>query len=522
MTPEPRLWPLEERQVFSRSVLWRLQRRYFEERGVEAWRRGEVPHYVTSNPRMADACAEMAVALRRDLRRRGEIDEGGALQIVELGAGSGRFAFHFLRRLARLREREGLPRSAFRYAMTDVVPETLAFWRRHPAFESDFAAGTLDLALFDVEHPAPLALQASGSTLGPGGFQGPLVVFAHYFFDSIPQELVHVSAGSCRRSLVSTFLDEDPEGLDAARILERAECRFEDDPAGEIPESDPVLRDLLESYRRRLPDGYVLLPSAGLRCLRELASWSEGGLVLLAADREQRPETPGTVGPPLLLRHGSFSLPVAFDALQALCESQGGAALLPGETRGNLTLGAFLLTPAAGDLAETRRAFERHVRDFGPYDYYAIFRHARDLAADLAFPEILALLRLGLDDAHQLAGFLPRLRELAPALGADERAALRRELERVWDAYFPLAEPLDLAGEIAALLYEMDEPAAAIPFFERSNALYGEHTGTLFNIAACRRLLGEHDEADRLLARVLQHDPGNEEARALLRGSPRR
>jgi hypothetical protein len=32
------------------SPLWALQRAYYASAGVEAWRMGEVPHYVTSHP----------------------------------------------------------------------------------------------------------------------------------------------------------------------------------------------------------------------------------------------------------------------------------------------------------------------------------------------------------------------------------------------------------------------------------------------------------------------------------------
>ncbi len=49
----------------SRSILWDLQAAYFAERGIDAWRQGEVPHYVTSNPTIAAAYAEIVFAFRR-------------------------------------------------------------------------------------------------------------------------------------------------------------------------------------------------------------------------------------------------------------------------------------------------------------------------------------------------------------------------------------------------------------------------------------------------------------------------
>ena len=60
---------LEDRQRFSQSLLWDLQKRYYDEVGAEAWRDGDVPQYVTSSPRIADAYAQIVFAARRDLER---------------------------------------------------------------------------------------------------------------------------------------------------------------------------------------------------------------------------------------------------------------------------------------------------------------------------------------------------------------------------------------------------------------------------------------------------------------------
>ena len=100
---------IAQEQVFSQSLLWDWQERYFAEKGVEAWRQGEVPHYVTSNPTMANSYAEMVFAFWRDQQRLKpqELNPDEPFYICELGAGSGRFAFHFLKRLTRLCEQTG-------------------------------------------------------------------------------------------------------------------------------------------------------------------------------------------------------------------------------------------------------------------------------------------------------------------------------------------------------------------------------------------------------------------------------
>src|SRR3954465_181106 len=121
-TADPVRRQIESRRPFASSMIWQLQHRYFAERGIEAWRQGEVPHYVTSNLTIANAYAEIVLALRRDRDRLSPAEQSHEpLTIVELGAGSGRFAFHFLKRLAALCAEADVAPQSFRYVLTDVA-----------------------------------------------------------------------------------------------------------------------------------------------------------------------------------------------------------------------------------------------------------------------------------------------------------------------------------------------------------------------------------------------------------------
>jgi tetratricopeptide (TPR) repeat protein len=510
---------LEERAVFSRSLLWELQRRYFAERGVEAWRQGEVPHYIVSNPVVANGYAEIVLAFLRDHDRlAGDRDSGDEpLTLCELGAGSGRFAFHFLTRLHELCREAGVAVERFRYVLTDRAEGNLEFWRRHPSFQGFFERGLLDVAPFDVESSEELALERGGTTLAAGSLRRPLVVIANYLFDSIPQELLHVQSGRCRRCAVSLAMEEDPSGLDAAAQLARLQCQFEERTLEEPAYPEPWLNVLLAGYAEALHDTYLLFPAAGLRCLARLQALSRSGLLLLSADQGvHRMEDLDGQAEPTLLRHGSFSLRVNYHAIGAFCERRGGLSLFPRQPPAHLTVGCCLVVPGAREHRETRSAYRRKVEDFGPDDFYTIAWDARWLLDGLGVQELVAYLRLGRFDAHQLGRYLPRLTLLAPQVEGADREALLDVLDRVWDGYFPLGEELDLAHWIAGLLYTMDEYERALVFFERSIAVYGRDCGTLFNMAACHRLLGRVDRAQELLLLVLAHDPDNAAAAELL------
>src|SRR4051812_45702 len=155
-------FPLETAGRLSRSVLWRLQGQFYERRGMAAWSEGEVPHHVTCNPYLARAYARVILGFVADWHDR--LDRTQPLYIVELGAGSGRLAFHLLPELQRTLARAGI---ATRYVMTDVAEANLAAWRVHPQLRAWFEAGRLDLARFDAAHDRTIALERSGEMLAP-------------------------------------------------------------------------------------------------------------------------------------------------------------------------------------------------------------------------------------------------------------------------------------------------------------------------------------------------------------------
>ena len=163
-TPTPRSSSSSPFTALSASPLWQQQRAYFEAQGPSAWASGAVPHYVTSNPYLARAFAEVVVGFAAD---RARVHGPGARQltIVELGAGAGRLGYHLVRAL-----RGALDAAAAGwapvYVLTDLAASTVAWWRAHPWLQPLFAAGLLDIARFDATRDHELVLQVSGKLRG--------------------------------------------------------------------------------------------------------------------------------------------------------------------------------------------------------------------------------------------------------------------------------------------------------------------------------------------------------------------
>jgi hypothetical protein len=320
-------WPAP--QVFSRSLLWDLQQHYFAASGIEAWRQGEVPHYITSNPTVANSYAEIVFACWRDQNQLTPSSE--PLYICELGAGSGRFAFHFLKRLTRLCEQFDLAPTAFRYVLTDFAESTLDFWRQHPRLQEFFENGLLDIALFDINDSDQIDLQFRGETIKAGTLERPLAVIANYVFDSIPQELFYINEQQGYQCLVSLLIDEDPQTLTVAELLGRVQCHYDYQSLDQPHYQEPELQRLLADYQHTLSDTHLLFPAAGLRCLQRLKALSQEGMLVLSADMgDHTLAALQGKSAPSLIRHGSFSMNVNLHAFKNFCEQTGGIALPTG------------------------------------------------------------------------------------------------------------------------------------------------------------------------------------------------
>src|SRR4051794_30481461 len=96
------MYELEPPVPLGRSMVWHLQRTFYADQGIEAWSRSKVPQSITTSPLIARAYARIVFGFLRDMHA--SIDPTHPVYIVELGAGSGRFAYRFLKAFTALRD----------------------------------------------------------------------------------------------------------------------------------------------------------------------------------------------------------------------------------------------------------------------------------------------------------------------------------------------------------------------------------------------------------------------------------
>jgi Putative S-adenosyl-L-methionine-dependent methyltransferase len=506
---------LEEGQRLSRSLLWTLQRAFYQQQGIDAWRRGTVPLYVTSNPFIAGAYARVVLGFLEDCRA-ASWDADRPVHVIELGAGSGRFACHFLKKLLSLHERSPARLPKIRYVMTDFVEANLATWQGHPSLQPFVEQGVLDFARFDVEEDREMTLVHAGVTLSADRPAGPLAAIANYFFDSIPSDAFLVQAGRLHESLVTVTSSEDEPDRGDPGILARAELRYEHRLAAPGYYGDPELDAILRGYEERLAGGGLRFPIAALSCCRLLAAIAGGRLLLLSGDKGQVREDALLDDEALgIAVHGSFSTNVNYHAVAELFRRRGGRALHAPQRHANLLVMAFLLGDHPGDHAETRRAFEDAVAGFGPDEFFSMKKGIEKGYGSLSLAELLAFLRLSGCDGRIMGQCLPALTARAREASEREKKEVYRIVQATWDTYYHLGEELDLPFSLGMLLYEMGYHEEALLFFERSIQLYGRSPHAIFNAGLCHYHLRRMEAALACAGETLALLPEHDGARAM-------
>jgi len=147
---------LEPATPFERSILWRLHHSYFAQRGIQAWREGDIPYFSTSNYAFARQHARLFAALVADLEAQGSLGPTDEVWLLEGGAGTGIFASNFLRVLER--GEVGSPGlfGRVRYLMTDYSEKNVRDALATPRVARFAELGVLVPARYDLTQPTQL------------------------------------------------------------------------------------------------------------------------------------------------------------------------------------------------------------------------------------------------------------------------------------------------------------------------------------------------------------------------------
>jgi hypothetical protein len=514
---------LETDVPLSQALIWRLQRDFYAQRGLKAWTEDMVPSYITNNPFIAEIYAQIVDGFVSDCMQqaqRGPLSPENPMRILELGAGTGKFSYLFLRKLTALLRARNIEPQIVRYCMADCSESLLADWRANRYLAEFVESGILEFQLHRAE---------DDNSASPGGkspdlakpAKGPLVVIANYVFDSLPQDAFIIANGQLSEALLTTTRanqsSSSSEG-DAVPQLNSLQLSFKNVLAPPDRYADKSWNNTLEHYRTCLPAATVLFPSAALDTLQELSASTDGRMLVLAADKGFLHEDDLTFlqGPPQLEFHASshcFSQLVNFDAIARNFYGIGGDALLPQKRFSNLSICAFIAQGADDKFPATRAAYQETQSAFGPDDLFALMSWLNAHLEEVSIVQALALLRLTRWDTTAFLRLFPVISRQLRTVAA-ERADLRQAVLNSWDNRYPIgaAENM-LAFNSGVILLELRFFAEALAFFKESQRLLGRSAATSYNLGLCSLGLGNSTAALAYMVDACNLDPTFEPAR---------
>lgn len=519
--PEPAV--LETDVPLSQSLIWRLQRDFYAQRGLKAWTEDMVPSYITNNPFIAEIYVQIVAGFVSDCiqhSQRAPLSSENPLRILELGAGTGKFSCLFLRKLTTLLQARKIAPQILRYCMADCSESLLADWRANRYLAEFVENGILEFQLHRAEDDNSASPGGNSPDLAKPA-KGPLVVIANYVFDSLPQDAFVVANGQLSEALLTTTRVNQPasssEG-DAVPQLGSLQLSFKNVPVSPDRYADKSWNATLEHYRTRLPAATVLFPSAALDTLQQLSASTDGRMLVLAADKGILHEDDLVLlqGPPQLEFHASsncFSQLVNFDAIARHFFVVGGAALLPQKHFSSLSICAFLAHGPDDKFPATRAAYQDAQSAFGPDDLFALMSWLNAYMEGVSIVQALALLRLTHWDTTALLRLFPVISRQLRTVTA-ERNDLRQAVLNTWANRYPISAAENvLAFNCGVILLELRFFAEADALFKESESLLGRSAATSYNLGLCALGLGHSADALAHMVDACNLDPTFEPAR---------
>lgn len=524
---------LDEPKRLQDSLLWDLQRSFYDEKNIKAWSDAIVPNFVTTNAFIARAYAKVILGLMRDVfdtPSRGAAGASGAgagagasgagaagggsasgsgggagasvpdrtrpIYIVEIGAGHGKLGFLVVQQLLKLREffpKDHALEFPFKYVMTDFTEHNVRFWREHASFQEFFKMGVLDVAVYDAESDRELKLEFADEVLAAahGNVTNPVVAITNYIFDTLRTDAFRIVDSELQETCIAIHSSDakDVANPAAPDVLKRMSYKFSYRPVA--PETDfygdEDMNYIVRSYCERMDEASFLVPIGGLHLVRGLASLAGGRLLLMTGDKGyiNESEMAGTRDPHIAV-HGSFSVMVNFHALKLYFQRRGGFALHTPHMDG-FKCANFYLGIAPEQCLHARWAFKEGIQEFGPENFSTLQRCIKEECSNPSLKHVLALLRLGGHDSEVFYKFKQALidKTMYPYAADNVQKDTRADIDLIEETYYPLQASKDVCFEIGRLLMGLKDYRSAISFFERSNEVCGQHHVTYHNLGIC-------------------------------------
>lgn len=502
---------LEQHKKFSESALWRFQREYFDQEGINAWV-NQVPFYITSNPFIAKCYAQTTLAFISDWIKKHPESKQHPFYIMELGTGSGRFSYYVIKTLDALLKELNMEDVQICYIMSDFTKNNIKYWESHPALMPYIERGLIDYALFDMESEKPITLIKRNIKLSPEVLVNPLTVYANYIFDTVSHDSFAVHEGKIYELLLSLSTDEQNMKDNRPVNMENVSVDYNVKEVRGKYYSDPHLDDILEGYKTSLKETSFLFPIGSFNALKLLKKLANDKLFIISTDKGySTTEQLDHLGHPSISWHGSFSMMVNFHAIGEYFKNSGGDSFLQTSRRGIKT-SVFTSGFKLADLPKTKVAVAEHVEGFSPSDYFTLHRRMSDSFNECSLETIAAHMHLAGWDPH----IYLKLSNKVTSLIAEEQdyetmLFMAHNMSKMAENYYYMPKSECILFEIGVFFHAMKNYAEALSYYQKALPFVGEQFGLFYNTALCQFHLDQPDAALETFKKAIALDPESKE-----------
>ena len=500
---------VESGRPFSQSYIWEMQRRYYQTQGIEAWSQNRIPFAISTGPVIAHAYAQIVYGLLQDLG--GQLDPHEPLYIIEVGSGSGRLGFHFLKEFWTYIERTPYRHLSIQYILTDMPEKNIEFWRTQPKLRAFVEQGKLDFARFDAGSDDSIHLIESGKVLRAGELKNPLVMLANYLLDTLPQDMFSVENQTLFEVSASLYSTQPEPDLFDPEIITRIEIEYDRHIVTPDYYPDPGLNAVLEHYRQTMPNSTFIFPRASMELLRTFQQLSGGRMLLLSADKgdHRQEELVHEVMPPIVLHDNGFSMQFNYHALGLYVEQAGGQVFTTSFRHGSLNIVAFAQGLTSTD--HLALMYDEYVEYNNPDDNFTAMIEI-DKRPNIEIIELMAYMRLKRYDSYAFLLIFNALRKKFNDIPVTLIPTIKLTADRIWENYYHLGERYNMPFYLGAILSAIREYARAVVYYELAIEMYGREPHTLYNLCAAYTNLGRLEEALALIDEVEARAPQIKEA----------
>ncbi len=506
----PRRVLIEKHKKFSESALWRLQREYFDQAGIDAWV-NQVPFYITSNPFIATCYAKLVIAFIRDWIKKNPDAKNHPFYILELGTGSGRFSFFMLKILQELLQGLGLEEIQLVYIMSDFTKNNIKYWEDHPALKPYLEKGLVDFAIYDMESDRSITLFKKNIQLNTETLVNPLTVFANYIFDTVSHDSFAIREGKLYELLISLSTDDTNMKNNRPINMEKINTDYHINEIHGSYYHDPHLDAILETYKNTLKETSFLFPVGTFRAIKYLKKLAHDKLFIISTDKGYSTlETLDHLGHPSISFHGSFSMMVNFHAIAEYFKTSGGGACLQ-TTRKGIKTSVFSSGFDLKDMPETYMTIQERVEGYSPGDYFILHRRISDSFQECNLDTLASHMQMALWDPHIYLKLTNRINAILGESDKETIDFMAANMKNLAANYYYMPKSECILFEIGVFFHAIKNYQQALDYYKQAMPYVGEQFGLYYNMALCLHHSDAQEEALIYFKKALELDKESKE-----------